>query len=120
MKLWLDAHLSPNLAPWIASTFGVEARAIRELGLRDAKDSEISESAYAAQAVLMTKDRDFVDQQRPGRRPQVLWVTCGNTSNTRLKEVPGQTLPQALKLLDSGEPVVEIGDTRAPARRGDS
>jgi len=34
--LWLDAQLSPALGPWITETFAVTARAVRELGLRDA------------------------------------------------------------------------------------
>jgi predicted nuclease of predicted toxin-antitoxin system len=41
MILWLDAHLPPSIALWITATFGVEAHAVRDLGLRDAKDSPI-------------------------------------------------------------------------------
>jgi hypothetical protein len=40
MIIWIDAQLSPALAPWIETTFGVEARALRELGLRDATDRQ--------------------------------------------------------------------------------
>jgi len=37
MKLWLDAQLPPLLAEWINQQgFGVQASAVRELGLRDA------------------------------------------------------------------------------------
>jgi predicted nuclease of predicted toxin-antitoxin system len=43
MTIWVDAHLSPAIATWIASTFGVEAIALRDLGLRDAEDHEIFE-----------------------------------------------------------------------------
>ncbi len=35
MIIWVDAQLSPTLASWIHVTFGVEARALRDLGLRD-------------------------------------------------------------------------------------
>ena len=31
MTLWLDAHLSPSIAPWITSTFGVAAVPVRVL-----------------------------------------------------------------------------------------
>jgi predicted nuclease of predicted toxin-antitoxin system len=57
----------------------------------------------------MTKDSDFLLLlDRFGPPPQVIWVTCGNTSNARFKEILTGTLPRALELLVSGEPLVEI------------
>lgn len=41
MKIWVDAQLSPAIAPWIKDTFGIEAFAVRDIGLRDAEDVEI-------------------------------------------------------------------------------
>jgi predicted nuclease of predicted toxin-antitoxin system len=36
----------------------------------------------------MTKDSDFVDLvERLGPPPQIIWLTCGNTSNLRLREI---------------------------------
>ncbi len=62
MTFWIDAQLSPALAPWITEQFeGVEARAVRDLGLRDAEDSEIFNAAHQANAVILSKDSDFVD-----------------------------------------------------------
>lgn len=111
MTLWVDAQLSPALAIWIAETFAVEAHALRDLGFRDAKDSEIFSAARNAGAVVITKDRDFILLlDRHGPPPQVLWVTCGNTSNARLKGVFQRALPMALRLLTQGERVVEITD----------
>jgi predicted nuclease of predicted toxin-antitoxin system len=40
MMIWVDAQMSPSIATWISSTFGVTAVAVREVGLRDAKDQE--------------------------------------------------------------------------------
>ncbi|MFO0800620.1 MAG: hypothetical protein U0804_24415 [Gemmataceae bacterium] len=34
MTIWLDAHLSPAIASWIAGTFGVGCVPVRDLGLR--------------------------------------------------------------------------------------
>ncbi|MEH1859381.1 MAG: DUF5615 family PIN-like protein [Nostoc sp.] len=45
MKTWIDAQLPPTLALWLTATFDLEATALRELGLRDAKDVEIFEAA---------------------------------------------------------------------------
>lgn len=109
MNIWIDAQMSPAIAAWMSSTFAVNAIAIRELGLRDAEDKEIFEAARLANVVVMTKDNDFILLlDRFGAPPQVIWVTCGNTSNARLKEILTNTLPKALELLKSGEKLVEI------------
>ncbi len=59
--------------------------------------------------ILMTKDSDFVDLvDRLGAPPQIIWLTCGNTSNARLQEILSATLPAALELFRAGEALVEI------------
>ena len=109
MRIWVDAQMSPAVATWISNNFAVSAVAIRDLGLRDAEDKEIFEAAKQEKAVVMTKDSDFVLLlDKLGPPPQVIWVTCGNTSNARLKEVLTNTLPKALDLLNLGEKLVEI------------
>ena len=111
MILWLDAQLPPSLAAWISATFGIDAHAVRDLGLRDAKDPPIFQAARDAGAVVMTKDSDFVEMlQRLGPPPKVLWVTCGNTSNARLREILSREFAGAIARLDGGENLVEIGD----------
>lgn len=107
--IWIDAHLSLAIATWITDTFGVTALALRDLGLRDAEDSEIFEAAKAQGVIFMTKDSDFVDLvDRLGALPQIIWLTCGKTSNTRLREILSSVLLEALELLRSGEKLVEI------------
>ena len=109
MRIWVDAQMSPAIAAWISSNYAVSAVAIRDLGLRDAEDKEIFEAARQETAVVMTKDSDFVLLlDKLGPPPQVIWVTCGNTSNARLKEILTNTLPKALDLLNLGEKLVEI------------
>jgi predicted nuclease of predicted toxin-antitoxin system len=111
MTIWVDAHLSPAIATWITSTFGIEAIALRDLGLRDAEDPEIFEAAKAQKAVVMTKDSDFVDLvERLGSPPQIIWLTCGNTSNAKLREILSETLPRTLELFATGETLVEISE----------
>ncbi|MEH1832162.1 MAG: DUF5615 family PIN-like protein [Nostoc sp.] len=109
MTIWVDAHLSPTIASWITITFGITALALRDVGPRDAEDPEIFEAARAKGIIFMTKDSDFADLVDCfGSPPQVIWLTCGNTSNARLKEILNSTLPEALELLRSGEALVEI------------
>ena len=111
MILWIDAQLSPALAPWIRATFGVDAVAVRGLGLRDASDGQIFFAARNASAIVMSKDSDFGQLLDAfGQPPQVIWLTCGNTSNARLRQILIATLPQALALLHAGEKLVEISD----------
>ncbi|UKO97725.1 DUF5615 family PIN-like protein [Nostoc sp. UHCC 0870] len=109
MTIWIDAHLSPTIATWISNTFGITALALRDVGLRDAEDLEIFEVAKTQGVIFITKDSDFVDLvERLGTPPQIIWLTCGNTSNSRLQEILIATLPKALELLRTGEKLVEI------------
>jgi predicted nuclease of predicted toxin-antitoxin system len=91
------------------SNFAVNAVAVRDMGLRDSTDQKIFQAARQENVVVMTKDSDFVMLlDRLGPPPQVIWVTCGSTSNARLKEILTSTLPKAIELLDSGEQLVQI------------
>lgn len=111
MTFWVDAQLSPALAPWLTERFGVEAFSVRFLGYRDATDAQIFEAARETQAVVISKDSDFMTLlERFGPPPQVIWITAGNTSNARMKAILEATFVSALSLLQAGEPLIEIGD----------
>lgn len=110
MKFWVDAQLPPALAAWLAKEYGVEALPLKDIGLRDAPDIEIFQAAQRTQVVVISKDSDFVDLvSRHGSPPQLLWVTCGNLTNSRLQVVFRKTFPEALALLTSGQAIVEVG-----------
>ena len=111
MTLWLDAQLSPTLAHWITESLGIPAVSVRDLGLRDAIDRDIFAAARDATATVLTKDSDFVYLlERLGPPPQVIWLTCGNTSNAHLRTILATALSRALGQIGSGEPLVEISD----------
>jgi len=60
--------------------------------------------------VIVSKDSDFVGRvQRLGHPPALLYVTSGNSITRHLKEVFTATFPEALRLLQTGETIVEIG-----------
>ena len=90
-------------------TFSIQAQSLVSLGLRDANDLDVFYAARTAGATIMSKDQDFVDlvlmHDAP---PQIIWVTCGNTSNAFLRNLLQRVFPQILKLLESGEPLVEL------------
>ena len=111
-EIWIDAQLSPALAAWINRNYeDIEAKSVRAVGLRDADDQEIYQAAREADVVMMSKDSDFLSLlDRHGPPPRMIWVTCGNTSNRRMREILDQTLQSAAEMLGEGETVVEIGD----------
>lgn len=97
MKLWVDAQLPPAICEWLTAEFNLEAVPVRSMGLRDADDPDIFDAARTAGAVIMSKDADFVELvTRLGPPPQVIWVTCGNTTNAALRIFLQQTLAQGL------------------------
>jgi predicted nuclease of predicted toxin-antitoxin system len=111
MTLWLDAQLSPRIARWVADTFGFAATPVRDLNLRESEDGQIFFAAREAQAIVITKDSDFVDLlERHGSPPKIIWLTCGNTSEAALKEILSSTLTKAIELLEAGDDLVEIGN----------
>jgi predicted nuclease of predicted toxin-antitoxin system len=83
VNVWIDAQISPAIAAWMCSELGVDARAVVELGLRDATDRAIFFKARDEGAVVLTKDSDFVRLVNlHGAPPQIVWLTIGNSSNT--------------------------------------
>ena len=84
-------------------------REVRELGLREAEDGAIFLAARRERAVVVTKDADFAALlERLGPPPQIVWITCGNTSNAVLRGVLERSFPDARRLLEAGEALVEI------------
>lgn len=91
----------------ISEAFSVQA----DPSIRATKDLQIFQLAREAGAVVMTKDRDFVDLlERLGPPPPVIWLTCGNTSNRAMRQILDSAFPRAKALLEQGEPLVEISD----------
>jgi predicted nuclease of predicted toxin-antitoxin system len=110
MTLWLDAQLSPRIARWVSETFGFPAAPVRDMDLWEAEDERIFFAARQAGAIVITKDSDFVELlERHGSPPKIIWLTCGNTSEAALKQILASTLPEAMRLLDAGDDLIEIG-----------
>jgi len=111
-EIWIDAQLSPALAAWVNRTYDdIHAQSVRAVGLRDAEDEEIFQAAWEANVIVMSKDSDFLNLlDRHGPPPKVIWITCGNTSNQRMRTILRQTLLPAVEMLEGSEIIVEIGD----------
>ena len=48
MIVWLDAQLPPALAQWMREELGINAKSLKELGLRDAMDRDIFSAARSS------------------------------------------------------------------------
>ena len=111
MTIWLDNQLPPALAPWVRATLGLGCTPIRSLNLQRASDLDIFHAARAAGATVFTKDADFAALVATyGAPPQVVLVTCGNTTNERLRELIQAAWPTVREMLERGEPLVELGE----------
>ena len=97
------------MARWTQKHLGQKATALRDLGLRDADDTEIFAKAREQEVIVLTKDKDFAEMVvRLGSPPKVIWLRCGNTSEASLKVLLSAHLSEALEFLEHGEDLVEI------------
>ena len=72
-------------------------------------DRQIFSQARDADAIVMTKDADFVRLlDELGSPPRVLWLTIGNTSNERVRGVLAENWERISKLFTGGEVLVEV------------
>jgi predicted nuclease of predicted toxin-antitoxin system len=111
VTIWLDNQLPPALASWVRENLGIECISVRERALQRASDLDIFQAARAAGVLVMTKDADFAELVgRLGPPPQIVLVTCGNTSNAHLRQLLASAWPTVSAMLAHGEPLVEVGD----------
>ena len=108
MRFVIDAQLPPARAGWIAAR-GHDAAHVEQLGLLDASDQAIWDVALAENAIVVTKDRDFVEwatTRRPA--PQVVWLRLGNVTNRSLTTSLDTRWDAVVAELTSGTRVVEL------------
>ena len=91
--------------------FSLQACALRDVGLREAGDLEIFTKAGKIDAIVLTRDSDFVRLlEQHGAPPRVLWLTIGNSSNSRVREALIKSWPRITELFDQGEVLIEVQD----------
>jgi predicted nuclease of predicted toxin-antitoxin system len=108
VRFLVDAQLPPALVRALKEA-GHEAEHVEEVGLRHAKDPVILEYARHVQAILITKDEDFVERYR--RRTadcRVLWLRIGNASTRRLLAWLMPLMPVLLVRLEAGDRFIEV------------
>ncbi|MCE2711654.1 MAG: DUF5615 family PIN-like protein [Cryomorphaceae bacterium] len=106
----LDAQLSQHLAKWLSEELSLDVYSVYFLGLSKESDRTIFEFAKERNAVVMTKDDDFMKLLHQfGPPPKIIWINCGNSTNDHLKRILLNNLHEVLRLLEEN-PMVEIRD----------
>lgn len=108
MRFLVDAQLPPALARWLADK-GFVAEHVFDLGLERSSGGEIWQLANQVDAVIVTKDEDFVRLAvTRSTAPQVLWLRMGNSTKRVLLAWLDRAWPSITDALRAGESVVEI------------
>lgn len=108
MKLLVDAQLPPALAAALRQA-GCDAVAVREVGLREAKDAAIWQYALQNNAAILTKDEDFAERcLRSQNPPVVVWLRIGNATNPVLLGWFLPLLPTVLARIQGGDRLIEV------------
>lgn len=108
MKFLIDVNLPPRLCDFMIAR-GHSATAARDLGLRTADDEAAWNWAAKNDAVIVTKDEDFVERRsRTLYGPQVIWIRIGNATNPVLEARLSSAWDQILADLSAGVEVIEV------------
>jgi predicted nuclease of predicted toxin-antitoxin system len=108
LNFLIDAQLPPALARWVASQ-GHTAQHVLELGLAASGDPAVWDHARASNAVIISKDEDFVDRwllYSGGVR--LIWIRKGNCSNAALLAWISPLWADTVWRLESGEEFIEL------------
>ena len=107
MKLLIDQQLPPMLAEWLRGQ-GMDARHVREIGLKDRTDPEIWNQSIRDGAVIISRDSDFALFARQDLRGRLIWLRIGNCRNPQLIEIFESLWPRIVERLNSNERIIEV------------
>lgn len=108
MRFVVDAQLPPALARVLRDS-GCDAVAVREIGLRNATDSEIWHYAIQKEAAIITKDEDFAERCLYSQnQPVIVWLRIGNTSNQALTNWLIPLWPAIIGRIQLGDRLIEV------------
>lgn len=107
MRLIVDQQLPPVLADLFRHQ-GLNAVHVRDLGLGAASDAAIWAEAGRDNAVVISRDEDFVALARRSGGARVVWVRLGNCTNATLLATIETSWPRILERLVAGELLVEL------------
>ena len=106
-RFLVDAQLPPLLAEHLRRS-GHQAEHVDDYDLLGASDQDIARLALKLEAILVTKDSDFIQLAHFGNGPRVLWIRLGNTLNRALWQRLEPLLAGIVAAFEAGEIVVEV------------
>jgi predicted nuclease of predicted toxin-antitoxin system len=107
MLFFCDVHIPPSLAAALRA-WGFEAAHVLDLGLETASDQAIWSRAREEDAIVVTKDRDFVQLAISQPGPRLVLVCIGNSTSRVLRDKFSELLPEVLNHFSAGQRVVEL------------
>lgn len=105
MRFLLDQHLPVSLIPRL-ERLGHEAEHVKRLEMGDAADSLIWAEAQRRNAVVVSKDSDFLVLAATSGR--LVRLRVGNRPNQELFAIVERGWPEVVAQLERGERVVEL------------
>jgi predicted nuclease of predicted toxin-antitoxin system len=98
-RFLVDAQLPPALAGWLVEQ-GHEAGHVFDAGLASADDPDVWSETVRRNAVLITKDENFLAIRSASRDgPSVVWLRIGNATNRALIDWLAPRFPAILAAL---------------------
>lgn len=107
MRLIVDQQLPPTLAKWFRDQ-GVDASHVRDLGLTGAADTAIWAEAMRDDAVVVSRDEDFVNLLRDRGGARLVWIRVGNCTNPALLTTIQANWQAIEQRLSDGEHLIEL------------
>jgi predicted nuclease of predicted toxin-antitoxin system len=107
VRLIVDQQLPPILATWFRDQ-GADAFHVRELDLTGAADTAIWAEAMRDDAVVVSRDEDFVNLLRDRGGARLVWIRVGNCSNPALLAMIETNWPAIRQRLSDGDRLIEL------------
>ena len=107
MRLIIDQQLPPILAAWFRDQ-DVDAFHVRELDLTGAADLAIWADAMRDDAVVVSRDEDFVKLLRDRGGARLVWIRVGNCTNMTLLAMIEANWPAIERRLSDGDRLIEL------------
>jgi predicted nuclease of predicted toxin-antitoxin system len=102
MRFLVDAHLPHRLAKWLQG-LGHEAMHTLDFPMGNrTRDTEINDISVREQAIVVTKDADFVNSFTLHRLPyKLLLVSTGNITNAHLETLFRQNIDEIVAAFEA-------------------
>lgn len=110
-EIWLDTHISPAIAKWMADYTGFIVKSSYSLSLHHLSDMEIyTRAKELGNTIIVSKDADFAGLiSRLGAPPKLIALRIGNCDNRTMWEFIKPHIIEAVNLLMSSDAdIVEL------------